>query len=76
MDSTKVLAAKETVSKIRENIERVMKGQSAGIRKMFAVLASGGHVLLEDFPGTGKTTFAKALALSIGAEFKRIQFTP
>ncbi len=76
MDSAKVLAAKETVSKIRENIERVMKGQSAGIRKMLAAFASDGHVLLEDFPGTGKTTFAKALALSIGAEFKRIQFTP
>jgi MoxR-like ATPase len=67
---------KEIYRDITENIERVMRGQSATIRKLLAGVASGGHVLLEDYPGTGKTTLAKTLALSIEAQFKRVQFTP
>jgi MoxR-like ATPase len=66
----------EIYKTISANIETVMRGQSAAIRKILAGFASGGHVLLEDYPGTGKTTLAKTLALSIDAEFKRIQFTP
>ena len=72
----KIHTAHQLYLKLSENIQQVIKGKGGMIKKLLAAFLSGGHVLLEDVPGTGKTTLAKALALSIGTEFKRVQFTP
>ncbi len=67
----------EIVNRLESAVQRVMLGQEETVRRVLATMLAGGHVLLEDYPGTGKTTLAKAIASSIGeVEFQRIQFTP
>lgn len=66
----------EIINKLIDNIETVIVGKRKIIEKVVIALISGGHVLLEDVPGVGKTLMVHAIAKSIGCSFKRIQFTP
>src|ERR1039457_6373469 len=76
MTPTDFAAARKTYRNISDNIAKIMRGQAAATRHLLAALAAGGDGLLGDYSGTGKTTLAKALAKSIDAKFKRLQFTP
>ncbi len=62
--------------RVIENVERVIIGKHAEVELSLIALLCGGHVLVEDVPGVGKTSLAKAVARSIGCSFKRLQFTP
>ena len=66
----------ETVERIVDNVERAVAGKREGISLAVTALLAGGHVLIEDVPGVGKTLLAKALARSVAGDFRRIQFTP
>jgi MoxR-like ATPase len=62
--------------RLRENIQKVIVGKDETINLTLAAVLCEGHILLEDVPGIGKTTLARALATSLGCSFRRIQFTP
>ena len=64
------------VNALEQNLSKVIRGKPDAIRLLIIALFAGGHALLEDVPGTGKTTLAKTLARSIDGDFRRIQFTP
>jgi len=66
----------ELISEIEKSINSVVVGKADKVRLALVALFSGGHILLEDVPGVGKTTLAKAIAGTIGCDFGRIQFTP
>lgn len=68
--------ANSLMSSITNNIEQVVYGKEKAVQLVVATLAAEGHVLLEDVPGTGKTSLASALASSVNCYFRRIQFTP
>ena len=66
----------DVAARLRESVQRVIVGKDEAINLALVALLCRGHVLLEDVPGIGKTTMAKALAQSLACDFKRIQFTP
>src|SRR6202007_453940 len=66
----------ETGEKVLANVERVIIGKHHEVRLARVALLCRGHLLIEDVPGTGKTSLAKAIAKSLGCTFRRIQFTP
>jgi MoxR-like ATPase len=65
----------DTIERLEVNVARVIRGKPEAIRKCVLALLARGHLLIEDVPGVGKTTLARALAASIGGRFHRIQFT-
>lgn len=69
-------AVKLLADRLTENAEKVIFGKTEVIRKVVLCLLTGGHLLLEDIPGTGKTTLAKTLARSLKCDCTRVQFTP
>src|SRR5205085_3392255 len=76
MAESDVLGVREVGERIAANMSRAVVGKAGAIHLVLAAVLAGGHVLIEDVPGVGKTVLAKSLARSIGASFKRIQFTP
>lgn len=65
----------ERIDALRENIERVIIGKSGTVKFLVTALLARGHALIEDIPGIGKTSLARALTRSVDCRFKRIQFT-
>jgi len=66
----------EVAKRLQENVQRVIVGKDEAIKLALVAVLCEGHVLIEDVPGIGKTTLAKALSTSLGCTFRRIQFTP
>ena len=70
------IAGRDVLNAVVENVEQVIVGKRREIELILVAMLAQGHVLIEDVPGVGKTMLARAVALSIGGSFKRIQFTP
>jgi MoxR-like ATPase len=76
MTTSPVTDALPVVRALEENVNRVVLGKPEAVRLVLTGLFAGGHVLVEDVPGVGKTVLAKAIAKSISCDFRRVQFTP
>lgn len=71
-----VAGIRTTAERLQESVERVIVGKTEIVRLALVAILCEGHILLDDIPGIGKTTLAKAFARSLGCEFRRVQFTP
>ncbi|WP_028975950.1 AAA family ATPase [Sporolactobacillus terrae] len=70
------IEAHQTISELLDHVERVVVGKRKAVKLIIVALLAGGHVLIEDIPGVGKTLMVQTIAKLIGTDFKRIQFTP
>ena len=64
------------IQAVQDSVNSVIKGKESVVRKVLAAIIAGGHILMEDIPGVGKTTLATAFARSMSMDYKRVQFTP
>lgn len=66
----------DTLNQIQEEVNKVIKGKNDTVQKVLAAVIAGGHVLMEDIPGVGKTTLSTTFAKTLSMDYKRVQFTP